>query len=141
MALIADRQFTRAKEVLQPLLATVNSNTDNNDTTDTDAYQYLIMAQADIAIGLGKHQEALQLTQTTLKNSPSTSHLYALNTYHSRLQASLGNHSQAAMILKQLTKKRPQDPYLWYHLAEFAGLLTRYSDTASSTCRILYFDW
>jgi predicted Zn-dependent protease len=107
LALIANKEFEKANKFLAPLL---------KQYPDNSAF---IMAKSDIDAGNNQPQQALQILKDALKKNPDS---YPLNIYYSRLLAKTSDYSNAANVLNNLRQRRPADPYIWYHLAELAGL-------------------
>lgn len=107
LSLIAAKQYNKAEEVLAPLLE------------QYPEHLKLISAKADIEAGNNKIDAAITRIETALTTTPNS---YPLNVHYSRLLASNNNFTQAAEVLNQLRVKRPEDPFVWYHLAELAGL-------------------
>jgi len=79
----------------------------------------LIIAASDIALGEKRWQEAFALIEKQRQRLPNN---YPLNIQLSHLYDEQGKFTQAANVLTQLSIKRPQDPYVWYLLAETEGL-------------------
>ena len=75
LSLIADNQLTHAKEALARLREQIPKN--------SPVLQYLIMAEADIAMGLKQNKDALHMIQQALGQWPDS---YALHVHHSQLQ-------------------------------------------------------
>lgn len=107
LALIASKQYNRAEEVLKPLLEQYPN------------HHALILAQSDMEAGNQKLPKALDTIQTALEHSPQS---YSLNLQYSRLLTRNNNYSEAVKVLNKMRLQRPKDPYVWYNLAEVAGL-------------------
>ncbi len=107
LALIASKEFERASEVLTPLF---------EQHPDHPA---LIIAQADIDAGNNNTPAALSRIRDALAKKPDN---YSLKIHYTRLLSANNEYSNAVNILNELRQQRPQDPFVWYHLAELAGL-------------------
>lgn len=107
LALIADKQFAKAQSLVSALQKKYPDNT------------ALIIAASDIALGEKRWQEAFALIEKQRQRLPNN---YPLNIQLSHLYDEQGKFTQAANVLTQLSIKRPQDPYVWYLLAETEGL-------------------
>ena len=107
LALTANKEFEQAALTLEPLIK------------QHPNHPALIIAQANIEANSSNISRALKRTKHALRKNPNG---YALNINYSRLLASNNRHAQAAEILNDLRQKRPDDPFIWYHLAELAGL-------------------
>lgn len=107
LALTANKEYDRAQEVLAPLLQ-----------QHPQAIP-LIIAQSNIDAGNNHIDQAIAGLTKALKRKPDS---YALHIQHFRILAANNDYPNAIYVLKQLQDKRPQDPYIWYHLAELAGL-------------------
>lgn len=107
LALIRTGEYDRATEILTPLIE------------QHPNHHALISAQADIEMGQKQYQAALSRLKDALAEEPNS---YAINIHYSRLLASQSQYTEAAQVLSTLSQKRPTDPFIWYHLAEFAGL-------------------
>lgn len=107
LALIAAKQYAKADTELAPLI---------------EQYPEQIMfisAQADIDAANKGLSSAIQGLENALAKIPDN---YPLNVHYSRLLASNSNFTKAADTLNKLRRQRPEDPFVWYHLAELAGL-------------------
>lgn len=107
LAYISNKEFDKAHKTLAPLLAQHPDNT------------ALIIAQSNIEAGQNNIDQALKRIQGALEKTPNG---YALNIHHSRLLAANNNYQQSVKVLDKLRQSRPEDPFVWYHLAELAGL-------------------
>ena len=107
LALIDAKEFAKANLELAPLLR------------EYPQQEQLISAQVDIEAGNQQVNQAMERLQQALNNKPDN---YALSIHYSRLLASTNQTKLAAQVLSQLGEKRPNDPAIWYHLAEFSGL-------------------
>ncbi len=107
LAYSAAGQFDAARATLKPLL-------DKDPTRIT----YLIM-NADIDIAAERFKPALELLETQLKQSPES---YPLNIRYAEASMKAGQYKQSAELLERYSRKRKNDDYLWYLLAEVNGL-------------------
>jgi predicted Zn-dependent protease len=107
LALIANKDYPQAEENLAPLLTQYPDNT------------ALIIAQSDIEAGSNKLSAAITRIQQALQNHPDS---YALTIQYSRLLATNNDNGNASRVLNNLRQQRPNDPFVWYNLAEVAGL-------------------
>jgi len=107
LALIAAKDFKKAEKALASLLA------------QHPSHPNLISAKADIEAGSQKLEAAIKRIENALQNTPNS---YPLTIHYSRLLASNSQFNKAADVLNKLRLKRPEDPFVWYHLAELAGL-------------------
>ncbi|MGH1484607.1 MAG: M48 family metalloprotease [Cellvibrionaceae bacterium] len=107
LSLTANKEFEKADKVLQPLLERY---------PDQAA---LLIAKSNIDAGNNKLGTAIENMQAAISNKPGS---YALNIHYSRLLAKNNDHINSARILNELREARPDDPFIWYHLAEIAGL-------------------
>lgn len=107
MAYSAAGQFDAARTTLKPLI-------DKDPTRIT----YLIMS-ADIDIAAERFKPALDLLETQLKRNPEN---YPLNIRFAEASMKAGLYKQSAELLERYSRKRKNDDYLWYLLAEVNGL-------------------
>jgi len=107
MAYSAAGQFDAARAALKPLL-------DKDPTRIT----YLIMS-ADIDIAAERFKPALELLEAQLKLYPDN---YPLNIRFAEASMKAGLYKQSAELLERYSRKRKNDDYLWYLLAEVDGL-------------------
>jgi predicted Zn-dependent protease len=107
LALIASKEFEDAKTNLAPLLKRYPLK------------PAFIIAQSDIESETDGHESAIEIIKSALKKEPDD---YALTIQYTQLLASNNQYNLASQILDKLRKKRPQDPFVLYHLAEIAGL-------------------
>ena len=107
LALIANKEYKRASEILAPLLKQYPEKT------------ALIIAQSNIEAGKKDIVQALTRIKQALEKNPKS---YALHVQHFRILAANTDYINAMKILNQLSQTRPQDPFVWFHLAELAGL-------------------
>ena len=107
LSLTANKEFEKADKMLQPLL---------QRHPDQVA---LLIAKSNIDADNDKLETALKTVQAAINDKPNS---YALNIHYSRLLAKNNDYSHSARILNKLRETRPDDPFIWYHLAEVAGL-------------------
>jgi predicted Zn-dependent protease len=107
MAYSAAGQFDAARAALKPLL-----------DQDGARITYLIMA-ADIDIASERFKPALSLLDTQLKLHPD-SYPLIIRTAEANMKAGL--YQQSAELLERYSRKRKNDDYVWYLLAEVNGL-------------------
>ena len=107
MAYSAAGQFDAARTTLKPLL-------DKDPTRIT----YLIMS-ADIDVAAERFKPALELLEAQLKLNPDS---YPLNIRYAEASMKAGQYKQSAELLERYSRKRKNDDYLWYLLAEVNGL-------------------
>ena len=100
-------QFEAARSTLKPLL-----------DKDPNRITYLIMS-ADIDIAAERFKPALELLETQLKLNPEN---YPLNIRYAEASMKAGLYKQSAELLERYSRKRKNDDYLWYLLAEVNGL-------------------
>jgi predicted Zn-dependent protease len=100
-------QFEAARTTLKPLL-----------DKDPNRITYLIMS-ADIDIAAERFKPALELLETQLKLAPEN---YPLNIRYAEASMKAGLYKQSAELLERYSRKRKNDDYLWYLLAEVNGL-------------------
>jgi len=107
LSFIAAKQFDKASSTLVPLFE------------QFPEHPNLISAQADIDAGNKNLPTAIARIEKALEKAPES---YPLNVHYSRLLASNNNFKQSVDVLNSLRVRRPTDPFVWYHLAELAGL-------------------
>jgi beta-barrel assembly-enhancing protease len=107
MAYSAAGQFDAARTALKPLLE-----------KDPKRITYLIMS-ADIDVAAERFKPALELLEAQLKLYPEN---YPLNIRYAEASMKAGQYKQSAELLERYSRKRKNDDYLWYLLAEVDGL-------------------
>lgn len=107
MAYSAAGQFDAARTTLKPLLE-----------KDPTRITYLIMS-SDIDVAAERFKPALELLETQLKLNPES---YPLNIRYAEASMKAGQYKQSAELLERYSRKRKNDDYLWYLLAEVNGL-------------------
>ncbi len=107
LAYSSSGQFDAARTTLKPLL-------DKDPTRVT----YLIMS-ADIDIAAERFKPALELLEAQLVIYPES---YPLNIRYAEASMKAGLYKQSAELLERYSRKRKNDDYLWYLLAEVDGL-------------------
>jgi predicted Zn-dependent protease len=100
-------QFDAARAALKPLLE-----------KDPKRITYLIMS-ADIDIAAERYKPALELLSAQLKLYPDN---YPLNIRYAEAGMKAGLYKQSAELLEKYSRKRNNDDYVWYLLAEVNGL-------------------
>ena len=78
-----------------------------------------ILASSEIDTALGQHQSALRRLKNRLSLSPGN-HPLTMAYADALWQAGLPH--VAAQLLKDQSKRKPEDPGVWYRLAEVQGL-------------------
>lgn len=112
LALIENRAFDRAREILDELHQKYPDN--------------LILKIADIDL-LAKSQSftrAIEDMQTLIKKHPD---YYPLPFFLSQLHRQNNDFLSAVDALSELSENRPEDPLVWYELAEISGLASKLS--------------
>lgn len=107
IALIKLERWDEAREKLEPLL---------NDGGNRIAYR---IAEADILIGKKELDKAIALLSGLLAITPGN------NPYTMKLADALqkaNRYDEADLLLSKQSRQRPEDPNLWYQLAEVRGL-------------------
>lgn len=107
LAYSSSGQFDAARTTLKPLL-------DKDPTRVT----YLIMS-ADIDVAAERFKPALELLEAQLAIYPES---YPLNIRYAEASMKAGLYKQSAELLERYSRKRKNDDYLWYLLAEVDGL-------------------
>lgn len=107
LAYSSSGQFDAARTTLKPLL-----------DKDPKRITYLIM-QADIDIAAERFKPALELLEAQLKLNPEN---YPLNIRYAEASMKAGRYKESAELLERYSRKRKNDDYLWYLLAEVNGL-------------------
>lgn len=108
LALIRARQPEQARSELDGLLAKRPDNL------------YYILAAADLDISNRQNGRALQRITAALQEQPFN---YPLQAAQIDLLMREQKHAEAEQLLQQLLKQRPNDPDIWYDLAEVRGLV------------------
>jgi len=107
IALLELNRWAEADEQLAPLL---------KDDSGRIAYQ---LAKADVLLGQKRYNDAIELLQNQLVLSPNN------NPYTIKLSDALqraNRFEEADQVLSRQSRERPEDPNLWYQLAEVRGL-------------------
>lgn len=107
LSLTEASQFDAARDALAPLLE-----------KEPDRITYQIM-RADIEIAAERYKAALEILETQLKQHPDN---YPLTIRHAEALMKAGIYQQCADILERYSRKRSNDDYVWYLLAEVNGL-------------------
>ncbi len=107
LVLTQKREFAEAMELLEPL---------RSYRPDNLAY---ILAEADIYTESGEFEDALALLGKHWMLMPGN---YPLTMAVSKTHLRAGRYTEAEEILTAQAKRRPNDPYVWYVLAETQGL-------------------
>jgi beta-barrel assembly-enhancing protease len=100
-------QYDAAHAALQPLL-----------DKDPKRITYLIM-NADIDIAAERYKPALDLLETQLQLNPDN---YPLTIRYAEALMKSGLYAKSAELLERYSRKRKDDDYVWYLLAEVNGL-------------------
>lgn len=100
-------QFDAARTTLQPLLE-----------KDPKRITYLIMS-ADIDIAAERYKPALALLEAQLAVNPDN---YPLIVRYGEALMKAGLYAKSADLLERYSRKRKDDDYVWYLLAEVNGL-------------------
>ena len=100
-------QFDLARTTLQPLL-----------DKDPKRITYLIMS-TDIDVAAERYKPALDLLETQLKLNPDN---YPLTIRYGEALMKAGLYAKSAELLDRYSRKRSNDDYVWYLLAEVNGL-------------------
>lgn len=100
-------QPDKARQALAPLLS-----------REPERLTYQIM-DIDIDITAKDYEQALAKLRNGLRKLPND---YPLNVRYAEALMSSGRYQTGAEFLSQLVRKRKDDPYLWYLLAEVNGL-------------------
>ncbi|AQT62215.1 peptidase M48 [Cellvibrio sp. PSBB023] len=107
LALTRSSQFEAAREALAPLLE-----------KEPNRVTYQIM-RADIEIAAERYKAGLDIIETQLQKHPDS---YPLIIRHAEALMKAGIYQQCADILDRYSRKRSNDDYVWYLLAEVNGL-------------------
>jgi predicted Zn-dependent protease len=107
LALSEASQFDAARDALAPLLE-----------KEPKRITYQIM-RADIELAAERYRAALEILETQLKQNPDN---YALTIRHAEALMKAGIYQQCADLLERYSRKRSNDDYVWYLLAEVNGL-------------------
>lgn len=107
MAYSAAGQFEAARTTLKPLLE-----------KDPTRVTYQIMS-VDIDMAAERFKPALELLEAQLKLNPDS---YPLNIRYAEAGIKAGMYKQSAEVLTRYSRKRKNDDYVWYLLAEVDGL-------------------
>lgn len=107
LALTKASQFETAREALAPLLE-----------KEPERITYQIM-RADIEIAAERYKTGLNIIEEQLQKHPDS---YPLIIRHVEALMKAGIYQQCAEILDRYSRKRSNDDYVWYLLAEVNGL-------------------
>ena len=107
LALTEASQFDAARDALAPLLE-----------KDPTRITYQIM-RADIEIAAERYKAGIEILEAQLKQHPDS---YPLIIRHAEALMKAGIYQQCADILDRYSRKRSNDDYVWYLLAEVNGL-------------------
>jgi predicted Zn-dependent protease len=107
LAYLQAGQFKEAREQLDPLLQ-----------KDPRRLAYII-TDTDIDVATGNADRAAAKLQTQLRVNPGN---YPLSMAYADALLKSGQPQQAEATLEEQVKARPNDPYVWYELAETHGL-------------------
>jgi beta-barrel assembly-enhancing protease len=112
LAFTENRQYDKADELLNGLL---NAYPDN---------VMLQISKSRILAGKNKLDDAVGIIQQQIALHPN---YYPLAFQLSQIYREHGNYGKAITVLSELSEKRPEDPVIWYELAEIAGLSSQLS--------------
>src|SRR5690606_35201608 len=107
LALLANNQAEEAAAALAPLLQ-----------AQPMRLPY-VLAQADIDMARNRSGDAEQRLRRQLAISPGN---HPLLMHYSDLLQQQRRYDEALQLLRAHSQKRPQDPAIWYRLAELHGL-------------------
>jgi predicted Zn-dependent protease len=107
LALTGTNELDQASETLAPLL---------EKSPDNPAY---IVAAADIEAARQRFDRALPILQDALKQAPNS---HPLNLRYAEMLMTAGRYGLGESVLEAHVERRPEDPYIWYLLAEMYGL-------------------
>lgn len=107
LALIASKRFDEANTILKPLLEQYPNEA------------AILIAQSKIEQGNNQISQAIERIQDAMVKKPNQ---YAFRFHLIELFTKINRYADAISELTKLKKERPQDPYVWFHLAEVAGL-------------------
>ncbi|MGB0360154.1 MAG: M48 family metalloprotease [Endozoicomonas sp.] len=107
-------------------LASLNTRDFNIAKTQTDwllkhfpSNPHIILLKAELESDTGKTKQALKRVNNLLSNSPDS---YPLQMAKAEIYLKQQNYHGARNILLSLSRTRPQDPDIWFELAEVQGL-------------------
>ena len=107
LALTADGQYDQAQSRLDTL----------RKASPTE--MAFLIAQADLYIASGQYLAAIELLESSLATSPGN-HPLTMTLARARLQANQPHRAEALLV--QHSQRKPNDPSVWYLLAEVHGL-------------------
>ncbi|UTA46814.1 M48 family metalloprotease [Simiduia sp. 21SJ11W-1] len=107
LAYLKTGQADRAQQALQPLLEKSPKQLE---------YQ---LAQAEIYSSLRTYEPAVALLQRLLKEHPAS---HPVNMAYADTLMKAGFYVQSEQVLERHSRRRKEDPYVWYQLAEVYGL-------------------
>lgn len=81
--------------------------------------QHLIITQALLAADSGKAKDGLMQIDKALKSHPNN---YPLMSAQADIMLKQQNYAGARRVLQRLSRQRPDDPDIWFELAEVQGL-------------------
>lgn len=99
--------FTQAKQIMADLL-------DNKQN-----YAPFIYTAIELDILVGDYKDALEKLDAQLRLNPTN---YPLRMLHAEALLKTHQYQQSAKVLTALSRQRPEDPNIWYQLAEVSGL-------------------
>ncbi|EGG93022.1 Exported zinc metalloprotease YfgC precursor [gamma proteobacterium IMCC1989] len=112
LAFTENRQYDKADELLNGLLRAYPDNV------------ILQISKSRILAGKNQLDDAVGIIQQQMALYPN---YYPLAFQLSQIYREHGNHGKAITVLNKLSEKRPEDPVIWYELAEIAGLSSQLS--------------
>ena len=107
LALTKTHELEKARETLEPLLK-----------ADPHSAAYIVAA-ADIEAAAQNYKSALAILNKALQRSRDS---HPLNVRYAELLMSAGQYAEGEAVLQAHVKRRPNDAYVWYLLAETHGL-------------------
>ena len=125
LVLTAKRQYAEAMELLKPL---------REYRPDNLPY---ILAEADIYTESGEFEDALELLGKHWMLMPGN---YPLTMAVSKTHLRAGRYKEAEKILAAQARRRSQDPYVWYVLAETQGLTGNTYELHQSRAQYFYLN-
>jgi predicted Zn-dependent protease len=112
LALTDNRQYNEAAEILEGLLKKHPNNV------------ILQISKSHILAGQNELANAIDIIQALISQQPN---YYPLPFQMSQIYREYGGYDKAIAILTRLSESRPEDPVVWYELAEVAGLASQLS--------------
>ena len=107
LAHIKAGNYQQARQILDPLL---------KDNPYQLSFQY---SDLELDIALKRYDQGLAKADKLLRLSPNS---YPLTTIKSEILWQAHRYEEAGAVLTALSRMRPEDPMIWYRLAEVRGL-------------------